>query len=149
MFSHMNVHPNFEFILYFFVWNRVSQPGLNFSYKAQVDDTMEEDTVSLPHQQSFSSLKTDSDYIYQVHTTTTPVTPCFHAPSLFHSQQFAVTSRCSNKSNKLIGSSVPKSILFREYSSARSSGSTPKQPKVFLTTAELHSDNNKEQKSWI
>ena len=40
---------------------------------------MEEDTVSLPHQQSFSSLKTDSDYIYQVHT------PCFHAP-LFHSQ---------------------------------------------------------------
>jgi hypothetical protein len=27
---------------------------------------MEDDTVSLPHQQSFSSLKTDSDYIYQV-----------------------------------------------------------------------------------
>lgn len=37
-----------------------------FSYKAQVDDQMEDDTVSLPHQQSFSSLKTDSDYIYQV-----------------------------------------------------------------------------------
>lgn len=37
-----------------------------FSYKAQVDDTMEDDNVSLPHQQSFSSLKTDSDYIYQV-----------------------------------------------------------------------------------
>lgn len=37
-----------------------------FSYKAQVDDHMEDDTVSLPHQQSFSSLKTDSDYIYQV-----------------------------------------------------------------------------------
>jgi hypothetical protein len=37
-----------------------------FSYKAQVDDNMEDDTVSLPHQQSFSSLKTDSDYIYQV-----------------------------------------------------------------------------------
>ncbi|XP_046746401.1 uncharacterized protein LOC124411347 isoform X2 [Diprion similis] len=44
----------------------VSQPTLMFSYKAQVDDTMDEDTVSLPHQQSFSSLKTDSDYIYQV-----------------------------------------------------------------------------------
>lgn len=47
-----------------------------FSYKAQVDDAMEEDTVSLPHQQSFSSLKTDSDYIYQVHV------PSFHMP--FH-----------------------------------------------------------------
>lgn len=45
---------------------RVSQPSILFSYKAQVDDTMEDDTVSLPHQQSFSSLKTDSDYIYQV-----------------------------------------------------------------------------------
>jgi hypothetical protein len=40
-----------------------------FSYKAQVDDNMEDDTVSLPHQQSFSSLKTDSDYIYQVRDT--------------------------------------------------------------------------------
>ncbi|XP_046412572.1 uncharacterized protein LOC124175935 isoform X3 [Neodiprion fabricii] len=44
----------------------VSQPTLMFSYKAQVDDAMDEDTVSLPHQQSFSSLKTDSDYIYQI-----------------------------------------------------------------------------------
>lgn len=48
----------------------VSQPSILFSYKAQVDDTMEgegegEDTVSLPHHHSFSSLKTDSDYIYQ------------------------------------------------------------------------------------
>lgn len=43
----------------------ISQPSIMFSYKAQVDDTMEDDTVSLPHQQSFSSLKTDSDYIYQ------------------------------------------------------------------------------------
>lgn len=45
-----------------------------FSYKAQVDDAMDEDTVSLPHQQSFSSLRTDSDYIYQVHT------PSIHMP---------------------------------------------------------------------
>lgn len=30
-----------------------------------MDDTLEDDNVSLPHQQSFSSLKTDSDYIYQ------------------------------------------------------------------------------------
>lgn len=50
-----------------------------FSYKAQVDDAMDEDTVSLPHQQSFSSLKTDSDYIYQVHT------PSIHIP-LYDSQ---------------------------------------------------------------
>jgi len=48
----------------------ISQPSIMFSYKAQVDDAMDEDTVSLPHQQSFSSLKTDSDYIYQVHTPT-------------------------------------------------------------------------------
>jgi len=37
-----------------------------FSYKAQVDDVVEDDNVSLPHQLSCSSLKTDSDYIYQV-----------------------------------------------------------------------------------
>ncbi|XP_029041402.1 uncharacterized protein LOC114875374 isoform X1 [Osmia bicornis bicornis] len=57
----------------------VSQPSIMFSYKAQVDDAMDEDTVSLPHQQSFSSLKTDSDYIYQVHT------PSIHMP-LYDSQ---------------------------------------------------------------
>lgn len=44
----------------------VSQPSIMFSYKAQMDEPMDEDQVSLPHQQSFSSLKTDSDYIYQV-----------------------------------------------------------------------------------
>ncbi|KAL0278163.1 UNVERIFIED_CONTAM: hypothetical protein PYX00_000064 [Menopon gallinae] len=43
----------------------ISQPSIMFSYKAQIDDAMEDDNVSLPHQQSFSSLKTDSDYIYQ------------------------------------------------------------------------------------
>ncbi|KAL1130038.1 hypothetical protein AAG570_012981 [Ranatra chinensis] len=43
----------------------VSQSSIMFSYKAQVDDVLEDDTVSLPHQHSFSSLKTDSDYIYQ------------------------------------------------------------------------------------
>lgn len=58
---------------------RASQPSIMFSYKPQVDDAMDEDTVSLPHQQSFSSLKTDSDYIYQVHT------PSFHMP-LYASQ---------------------------------------------------------------
>ncbi|XP_011310194.1 transmembrane protein adipocyte-associated 1 homolog isoform X2 [Fopius arisanus] len=66
----------------------VSQPSIQFSYKAQVDDGMEEDTVSLPHQQSFSSLKTDSDYIYQNHsvydstqfdTHATPVNPLYAA----------------------------------------------------------------------
>ncbi|XP_043464443.1 transmembrane protein adipocyte-associated 1 homolog isoform X2 [Leptopilina heterotoma] len=66
----------------------ISQPSLMFSYKAQVDDAMEEDTVSLPHQQSFSSLKTDSDYIYQnnsvydstqFNTSATPVNPLYAA----------------------------------------------------------------------
>lgn len=56
-----------------------------FSYKAQVDDAMDEDTVSLPHQQSFSSLKTDSDYIYQVHT------PSIHMP-LYDSQALKSSS---------------------------------------------------------
>lgn len=45
----------------------ISQPSIMFSYKAQTDDPMEDDNVSLPHQLSCSSLKTDSDYIYQVH----------------------------------------------------------------------------------
>ncbi|XP_023245857.1 transmembrane protein adipocyte-associated 1 homolog isoform X2 [Copidosoma floridanum] len=66
----------------------VSQPSIMFSYKAQVDDTMDEDTVSLPHQQSFSSLKTDSDYIYQSHSVydstqfdmnSTPINPLYAA----------------------------------------------------------------------
>lgn len=39
-----------------------------FSYNTQNDDRVEEDTVSLPHQPSFSSLPTDSDYIYQVNS---------------------------------------------------------------------------------
>ncbi|XP_063385714.1 transmembrane protein adipocyte-associated 1 homolog [Cydia fagiglandana] len=43
----------------------VSQPSIMFSYKAQMDEPLDDDQVSLPHQQSFSSLKTDSDYIYQ------------------------------------------------------------------------------------
>lgn len=44
----------------------VAQPILLFSYKSQVDDSAEDESVSLPHQHSFSSLKADSDYIYQV-----------------------------------------------------------------------------------
>ncbi|GAB6026291.1 hypothetical protein CHUAL_012498 [Chamberlinius hualienensis] len=43
----------------------VSQSSILFSYKAQVDEVLEDDNVSLPHQLSCSSLKTDSDYIYQ------------------------------------------------------------------------------------
>ncbi|KAM0726760.1 Transmembrane protein adipocyte-associated 1-like protein [Formica fusca] len=64
----------------------VSQPSIMFSYKAQVDDAMDEDTVSLPHQQSFSSLKTDSDYIYQVHT------PSIHIP-LYDSQALKLSKQ--------------------------------------------------------
>lgn len=73
-----------------------------FSYKAQVDDAMDEDTVSLPHQQSFSSLKTDSDYIYQVHT------PSIHMP--LHNPQ------------------APKSLVRRKGSSLYSL-TTTKDPK--------------------
>lgn len=43
----------------------ISQPSILFSYKAQTDDPVEDDDVSLPHQLSCSSLKTDSDYIFQ------------------------------------------------------------------------------------
>ncbi|XP_043515597.1 transmembrane protein adipocyte-associated 1 homolog isoform X1 [Frieseomelitta varia] len=72
----------------------VSQPSIMFSYKAQVDDAMDEDTVSLPHQQSFSSLKTDSDYIYQVHT------PSIHMP-LYGSQAFKPPSKHKSSSHSL------------------------------------------------
>lgn len=54
---------------YIFIFS-VSQSSIMFSYKAQNDERIEEDTVSLPHQPSFSSLKTDSDYIYQVNLKT-------------------------------------------------------------------------------
>ncbi|XP_031785095.1 transmembrane protein adipocyte-associated 1 homolog [Nasonia vitripennis] len=107
----------------------VSQPSIMFSYKAQVDDAMDEDTVSLPHQQSFSSLKTDSDYIYQVHT------PCFHAP-LFHNPFFnsgylATTSTSTTATSKpgpsrfyassrLAGmSSSHASLLYQDYYAAQ------------------------------
>ncbi|CAK9808966.1 hypothetical protein ANTQUA_LOCUS5822 [Anthophora quadrimaculata] len=63
-----------------------------FSYKAQVDDAMDEDTVSLPHQQSFSSLKTDSDYIYQVHT------PSTYMP-LYDSQMVKTSSPLKHKTS--------------------------------------------------
>jgi hypothetical protein len=43
----------------------VSQPSIMFSYKTQVDDVQEDESSSLPHQLSCSSMKTDSDFIYQ------------------------------------------------------------------------------------
>ncbi|KAI8420186.1 hypothetical protein MSG28_008738 [Choristoneura fumiferana] len=57
---------------------------------AQMDEPMDDDQVSLPHQQSFSSLKTDSDYIYQQSNSvydstlfeaggTTPMNPVYSA----------------------------------------------------------------------
>lgn len=82
-----------------------------FSYKAQVDDAMEEDTVSLPHQQSFSSLKTDSDYIYQVHS------PCFYAP-LFHSQR-SQKACTATKNRRLVGSSSHATLLYHDYAAQR------------------------------
>jgi len=63
----------------------VAQPILLFSYKSQVDDGGEEESVTLPHQNSFSSLKGDSDYIYQANgcydstqlDSSTPVHPLY------------------------------------------------------------------------
>ncbi|CAL7939584.1 unnamed protein product [Xylocopa violacea] len=81
----------------------VSQPSIMFSYKAQVDDAMDEDTVSLPHQQSFSSLKTDSDYIYQVHTPSIYM-PLYDSqtskssPSKHKTSQHSLTSARDSKS---------------------------------------------------
>ena len=80
---------------------RVSQPSIMFSYKPQVDDAMEEDTVSLPHQQSFSSLKTDSDYIYQVHV------PSFHMP--LDESQIAKVSSTAKKTSSLYSLTPRKS----------------------------------------
>lgn len=80
-----------------------------FSYKAQVDDAMEEDTVSLPHQQSFSSLKTDSDYIYQVHV------PSFHMP--FHESPITKSSSIVKQTSSLYSLSSRRDPNTSRYSS--------------------------------
>lgn len=97
-----------------------------FSYKAQVDDAMDEDTVSLPHQQSFSSLKTDSDYIYQVHT------PSIHMPlydsqaskSFISKQRASLYSLTSTKDPKSSDANPYNSqvTLYRSTSGIRSLG---------------------------
>jgi len=79
-----------------------------FSYKAQVDDAMDEDTVSLPHQQSFSSLKTDSDYIYQVHT------PSIHVP-LYDPQTFSRSSKQGASLHSLTSTKGRKSSCVASY----------------------------------
>jgi len=81
-----------------------------FSYKAQVDDAMDEDTVSLPHQQSFSSLKTDSDYIYQVHT------PSIHVP-LYDPQTFSRSSKQGASLHSLTSTKGHKSSYAASYDS--------------------------------
>jgi len=43
----------------------IAQPSIMFSYKTQVDEVQEDESSSLPHQLSCSSIKTDSDFIYQ------------------------------------------------------------------------------------
>lgn len=121
-----------------------------FSYKAQVDDAMDEDTVSLPHQQSFSSLKTDSDYIYQVHT------PSIHMP-LYDSQaskSFISKQRASLYS--LTATKDPKSndanpynsqvTLYRSTSAVRSLGrrlSAEKGTSEFTNYPLIKSDSQK------
>lgn len=114
-----------------------------FSYKAQVDDAMEEDTVSLPHQQSFSSLKTDSDYIYQVHT------PSIHMP-LYES--LTTKPSVSKQRNSLYSLSSKMDTKITPSTSRYSSQSTlnvPINDKNYLqkTTTQLSSpelsvDNN-------
>ncbi|XP_012221364.1 uncharacterized protein [Linepithema humile] len=114
----------------------VSQPSIMFSYKAQVDDAMDEDTVSLPHQQSFSSLKTDSDYIYQVHT------PSVHIP--LYDSQASKTSKLNPRPGaySLSPSKYPKSdsSVFaspRLYHSTSGIRSTDKNPSIEKGTSEL------------
>lgn len=107
-----------------------------FSYKAQVDDAMDEDTVSLPHQQSFSSLKTDSDYIYQVHT------PSVHIP--LYDSQASKPSKLSPQTGaySLSPTKYPKSdsSVFaspRLYHSASGIRSIDKNPSIEKGTSEL------------
>lgn len=107
-----------------------------FSYKAQVDDAMDEDTVSLPHQQSFSSLKTDSDYIYQVHT------PSVHIP--LYDSQASKSSKLNPRPEaySLSPSKYPKSDsnVFaspRLYHSTSGIRSIDKNPSIEKGTSEL------------
>jgi len=93
-----------------------------FSYKAQVDDAMDEDTVSLPHQQSFSSLKTDSDYIYQVHT------PSVHIP-LYDSH--------ASKSSKLSPQPGAYSLSPTKY--PKSDSSVLASPRLYHSTSGIRS----------
>lgn len=102
---------NYQVIWISFIIFRVTQPILQFSYKPQVDDTLEDDNVSLPHQQSFSSLKTDSDYIYQnpnaydstqFHIGATPVNPLYTA-SLQSPDSITGYSITSNQSFEIGG----------------------------------------------
>ncbi|XP_008548980.1 transmembrane protein adipocyte-associated 1 homolog isoform X1 [Microplitis demolitor] len=134
----------------------VSQPSILFSYKAQVDDAMEEDTVSLPYQQSFSSLKTDSDYIYQVHTPYNhlPLYEPFTAKLSSLKQRTSLYSSAKNNQKPLGKSSyssqnaldnVPEMQNSRKECSVHSS--TPNfsscmesSPKVFVGTNTLYLD---------
>ncbi|XP_032667608.1 uncharacterized protein LOC116842465 isoform X1 [Odontomachus brunneus] len=128
----------------------VSQPSIMFSYKAQVDDAMDEDTVSLPHQQSFSSLKTDSDYIYQVHT------PSIHMPlydsqaskSFISKQRASLYSLTSPKDPKSSDANPYNSqvTLYRSTSGVRSLGrrlSAEKGTSEFTNYPLIKSDSQK------
>lgn len=121
-----------------------------FSYKAQVDDAMDEDTVSLPHQQSFSSLKTDSDYIYQVHT------PSIHMPlydsqaskSFISKQRASLYSLTSPKDPKSSDANPYNSqvTLYRSTSGVRSLGrrlSAEKGTSEFTNHPLIKSDSQK------
>ncbi|XP_015606990.1 uncharacterized protein LOC107273373 isoform X1 [Cephus cinctus] len=116
----------------------VSQPSIMFSYKTQVDDAMDEDTVSLPHQQSFSSLKTDSDYIYQVHTPPIHM-PLYDSPmpksSAFKSRRsmYSLTPRRDPKSAKA-GRSSSQVTLYGTSPGAKALG---KRHNILKSTSDL------------
>lgn len=117
---------------------------------------MEEDTVSLPYQQSFSSLKTDSDYIYQVHTPYNhlPLYEPFTAKLSSLKQRTSLYSSAKNNQKPLGKSSyssqnaldnVPEMQNSRKECSVHSS--TPNfsscmesSPKVFVGTNTLYLD---------
>ncbi|GAB0088518.1 hypothetical protein DMENIID0001_029650 [Sergentomyia squamirostris] len=71
----------------------ISQPTILFSYKTQVDDTLDDEHYSLPQQQSLTSLKTESDFICPNHC-------------LFENTQFAANAG----GNPLCGIQSPDSI---------------------------------------
>lgn len=113
-----------------------------FSYKAQVDDAMDEDTVSLPHQQSFSSLKTDSDYIYQVHTPSIYI-PLYDAQAPISKPRASTSSLTPTKRLKTSNVEIHDSqVTYRSAPDIRNLARPPSTNKMTLEFANYSSTNS-------